>query len=88
MIKLLPIGTVVELEDAKTPFMIAGYFPKDKDSDYRFDYAGFPYPLGFTAQVTEPFPFDTGSITEILVMGYEDQECDAFLKKLESFQEE
>ena len=88
MLKLLPIGTVVRLKDAKIPFMIAGYFGEDPDSPgYLYDYSAFPYPLGFSSTVEASF-LDEEDIEGIIAMGYQDQEQMKYVKKLESFQPE
>lgn len=72
MLKLLPIGTVVRLEGANIPFMIAGYFPEDESKPgYYFDYSGFPHPMGFTSNIEASF-FNEADIDRILVMGYQD----------------
>lgn len=88
MLKLLPIGTVVRLKGASIPFMVAGYFPEEEGKPgYYFDYSGFPHPMGFSSAIQASF-FNDEDIEKILMMGYQDEEQMAYVKKLESFQPE
>lgn len=77
MNNILPIGSVVKLNGAKTPVMIFGYFQKSAGSegqkDKIVDYIGVPYPIGsinFMSQVG----FQMTDISEVLFEGYRSEE--------------
>ena len=82
MVNLLPIGTVVQLTGKEFPTMIVGYGIESRVTPGAFyDYAGFPYPMGFTSTYDEEL-FSTPDIEKIIVMGFQDEESLDFLTKL------
>ena len=74
MNNILPIGSVVKLNGAKTPVMIFGYFQKSAGEKEKIvDYIGVPYPIGsinFMSQVG----FQMTDIAEVLFEGYRSEE--------------
>lgn len=81
-IKLLPIGTIVELAGSEAKVMIAGYCPIGSiRPGYVWDYSGFAFPLGYRS-ANEVIQFDREQISHIVAMGYQDEEQFDFIGKL------
>ncbi|PFW82275.1 hypothetical protein COL27_17510 [Bacillus sp. AFS075960] len=66
--KLLPIGTVVKLEDMEQSVMIIGRMAISEDKR-EFDYVGVLYPLGFIGN-ENVLCFNYDKITEEMHKGY------------------
>ena len=81
---LLPIGSVVLLNDGQKKVMIIGVKQTEEESGEEFDYSGVLYPEGFVAELGQ-FLFDHSDIKEIFHKGYEDEERTEFLGRLEEF---
>lgn len=84
MIKdLLPIGSIVLLKDAKKKLMITGIKQTGaENTEYEHDYVGVFYPEGHIGERYN-FLFDHKDIEEIIFRGYEDEERQAFLERLD-----
>lgn len=79
---LLPIGSVVLLEDGEKRLMIHGIMQTDiHGSGEEYDYLGVMYPEG---HIGEQFLylFNHENITEVIFRGYEDEEREDFIEKL------
>ena len=86
-INLFPIGTVVVLHNSTAAVMIAGYLAEsEKRPGYIWDYSGFLYPIGLRDE-REVFTFDHTQIEQVLVIGYQDGESFAFMKKMKEVSE-
>lgn len=73
MKKILPIGTVVKLnEHSDVKFMIVGYFPTNNDGEMK-DYSAIRYPMG-AYDNRMFFFFNETSIFEVLHEGLIDDE--------------
>ena len=73
-----PIGTVVRLTiDPDMLFAIAGYLPR-RDGGKMFDYFAVPFPFGL-AKSNQYILFNADRITEVVHMGYCDEEGQALL---------
>lgn len=66
--KLLPIGTVVKLEDIEQSIMIIGRMVISEDKR-EFDYVGVPYPIGYLGD-EKVLCFNNDKITEEMHKGY------------------
>lgn len=78
-----PIGTVVKTRIENTGcFMIAGYLPK-RNEDELFDYFAVPFPMGLIDE-TSYICFNNDIITEVVHMGYCDNEGSELLGELDS----
>lgn len=77
---LMPVGTVVRLEDAEKRLMIIGILQKNNDSKI-YDYMGVPYPEGFL-DGDNLFLFNHKDVADVSFLGYDDIERQAFIKKL------
>ncbi|ANN31155.1 MULTISPECIES: DUF4176 domain-containing protein [Bacillus] len=66
--KLLPIGTVVKLEDMEQSVMIIGRMAISEDKR-EFDYVGVLYPIGFIGN-ENVLCFNYDKITEEMHKGY------------------
>ena len=82
--ELLPIGTIVRIRDAEPKLMIYGVKQTDEDSNCEYDYLAVLYPEGNIGEEGR-FMFNHSDITDILFMGYEDEEREEFLEKLQNF---
>ena len=84
--KLLPIGSVVLLKDAKKKIVIMGNIQMKKTAQGDFciyDYMGVPYPLGYVG--SDAFLlFNHADIQEIIFTGYSDSERELFIRLLET----
>jgi hypothetical protein len=82
---LLPIGSVVLLENGIKPLMIFGVVQHSDHPPYStYDYVGVPYPEGNLGEDYQ-YLFDHASINEVLVHGPESPDRQEFLAKLEKF---
>lgn len=79
MKELLPIGSVVLLEDAEKALMTIGIMQKSNETLY--DYIGVIYPEGYINRDTF-FVFNHEDIEKILFKGHESQEYKTFLEKV------
>lgn len=67
---ILPIGSVVLLEDISKPVMIFGYLQESLTTEKElFDYVGVPYPEG-NINVGTQIGFQMTKIKEVLFEGY------------------
>lgn len=74
MNKILPIGSVVLLEDTSQPFMIFGYLQESLSTNKElYDYIGVPYPLG-NISIESQIGFQMTSIKEVLFEGYKTED--------------
>lgn len=74
MNRILPIGSVVMLENATKPIMIFGYLQETLAVENGlFDYVGVPYPEG-NVNISTQIGFQTSNITEVLFEGYRTEE--------------
>lgn len=85
--ELLPIGTVVLLNDAVKKLMIYGVGQTDETNGVDYDYIGVMYPEGNMGEGSQ-FLFNHSDIQEIFFRGYEDEERALFLEKLQKIYEE
>lgn len=84
--KLLPIGSVILLRDAKKKLMIHGIRQTAKESGKEYDYIAVMYPEGNIGGESQVL-FNHADIEEILFRGFENEERDLFLDCLEKFYE-
>lgn len=71
MRQLLPLGSVVQLENGERKFMIYGRLQKSKNTEAVYDYAGCVFPMGITGN-DETILFNHSDIDEIFYVGYQD----------------
>lgn len=84
---LLPIGSVVQLENSTALVMVAGYLPvAPSRPNYVWDYSGFRFPIGFTDDDTV-YCFDHNQVQVVYAYGYKDIEEEIFMGKLMSAQQ-
>ena len=79
---LLPIGSVVLLNNATKKLMIYGVGQTDLTDNQDYDYIGVAYPEGNMGEGTQ-FLFNHSDIQEVFFRGYSDKERDAFIERLE-----
>lgn len=78
---LLPIGTVVLLNESKKKVMIVGVCQRSaNDPSKIWDYTGVVFPEGFLAP-DKMFMFNNEQIEQIFAIGYQDAEQLAFKAK-------
>ena len=70
---LLPIGTVVLLQGAKTKLMITGRILSDEKLEQIYDYVGVIYPVGATGEENQYF-FNRDAIERVYFIGYQDED--------------
>lgn len=79
-----PIGTVVKLSiDEDMLFMISGYLVKQGDRKTH-DYFAVPFPLGLIKE-NQYIIFDRECITDVVHIGYCDEECTTLLEGFDEF---
>lgn len=81
---LLPIGSIVLLEEGKKKLMIYGVKQTENTTGKEYDYIGVVYPEGNMGQGSQ-FLFNHKDIVEIIFRGFEDEERRVFLTHLENF---
>ena len=72
--ELLPVGSVVRLEDADAFVMVIGFKPTFDDVEA--DYLGVIYPQGLVSD-DAALAFDADTISEVVFRGYWDEEGEA-----------
>ena len=90
MEKILPVGSVVYLQEGTAPLVIiaVAQFVKKTEEDEKFtyfDYAGSMYPQGFAEE--NSFYFNGENIAEVAFTGYESEQHDRYLKAIEEWKE-
>lgn len=85
--ELLPIGSVVLLEEGSKKLMIFGVKQTDEESGEEYDYIGVIYPEGNLGNETQ-FLFNHENIVQVFFKGYEDGERDNFIERLAEFYEQ
>lgn len=78
---LLPIGSVVLLNEVEKKLMIIGIL--QRNGEEVFDYVGCPYPEGLLDS-ENLFLFNHKDIAEISYLGFDNIERQIFIKKLET----
>lgn len=82
--KLLPIGSVVKLQNGEKRLMIFGVKQTDNESGTEYDYIGVVYPEGNLGPEVQ-FLFNHENVEEVFFRGYEDEERTEFIEKLSDF---
>ena len=82
--ELLPIGSVVLLEEGKKKLMITGVKQTDNETKIEYDYIGVLYPEGSLGEKGQ-FLFNHKDIKEITFKGFEDDERARFLEYLAEY---
>ena len=90
MENILPVGSVVYLQEGTAPLVIVAIaqFVKKTESDEKltyFDYTGSIYPQGFDAE--NSFYFNQENVAEVVFTGYENEQHDRYLKAIEEWKE-
>lgn len=89
MEKYLPIGTVVQLKEAKKRLMIIGFCPTTLKEDKKtvYDYCGCLFPEGLLSS-DETILFNHEDIDNLYCYGLVDQEQKDFIEELKRLVEE
>lgn len=82
--KLLPIGSVVLLEEGKKRLMIYGIKQTEQETQQEYDYIGVVYPEGNMGQGTQ-FLFNHNQIKEVFYKRFEDEERRMFIERLADY---
>ncbi|MBJ8349434.1 DUF4176 domain-containing protein [Streptococcus zalophi] len=88
MTKLLPLGTIVYLQDSTTKVMIIGRGPEfnlDGEEVYS-DYAGVVYPEGINPE--DSIFFNQENIEKVVFEGFKDEEEDEYLTEYKEWENE
>lgn len=87
--KLLPLGTLVYLEDGTKKIMVLGrgavYEDPESGEDVYFDYMGCPYPEGIDPE--NGIFFNEDNVDDIIYNGYSDEEEKRFMKLYKDWEE-
>ncbi len=70
---LLPIGSVVRMDEIEQDLVICGRIVCAEGEDKIYDYVGFPYPEGMGRGDGLLF-FDRDAIAQVLFIGFQDEE--------------
>ena len=87
MKQLLPVGSVVYLQEGSTPAVIIGLgqlvpLLEGEQASY-FDYCGTIYPEGITPETT--FYFNHEDIAKVIFTGYESEQHTRYLEAVEEW---
>ncbi len=86
--ELLPVGSVVLLKDGEKRLMISGVLQSEADKpDSMYDYCGVFYPEGHIGDEFQ-YLFNHEDITQVFYRGFEDEEREEFIRKLDEFYRE
>ena len=83
--ELLPIGSVVLLNDARKKILIIGLMPikhLESGEDIGYDYIGVPYPEGYIGQESA-MVFNHENIAEISFEGYSNEEREKMIEVIQ-----
>lgn len=84
---LLPIGSIVLLENGEKRLMINGIMQSEANGTGKeYDYLGVLYPEGHIGDQFQ-YLFNHEDVKEIVFRGFEDSERTAFLEKLSNIYE-
>ena len=82
MYDLLPIGSIVLLQDGEKRLMVTGILQSDSSNlEAQFDYMGVLYPEGHIGEGFQ-YLFNHEDIVEVVFRGFEDEERAVFIEKL------
>ena len=89
--KLLPLGSIVYLEEGTVPLaiiVVSSFVQKEETGEklYYFDYAGTPYPQGLIDE-EELYYFHHENISEVVFEGYKNEQHERYLKSVEEWKE-
>ncbi len=84
--ELLPIGSVVTLKEGEKKLMVFGIKQSDEETKKEYDYVGVIFPEGNLGKGFQ-FLFNHTDIQEIHFKGFENEERDEFIAKLEGYYE-
>ncbi len=82
--ELLPIGSVIMLDGGQKRLMVYGVKQNKEDTKEEFDYIGVLYPEGNIGTQGQ-FLFNHEDIAEVYFRGYEDEERNQFIEKLDAY---
>lgn len=85
-LEVLPIGSIVQLDQKKKKIMITGYVPVSKEKKI-YDYLGCLYPEGLASSKSH-IAFNKEDITSIVAIGPIDSGVSNILKRLTKFDKE
>ena len=86
--ELLPLGSIIYLDEATTKLMIVGrgpIFESDEDNDYS-DYVGVIYPEGINPE--DAIFFNHEKNEKIVFEGYKDEEEERFMEVYKDWESE
>lgn len=81
--ELLPIGSVVLLNEGTKKLMIYGVMQSDTENN-QYDYVGVLYPEGNIGPKGQ-FLFQHEDVDQVIFKGYEDEEREIFVEKLDGY---
>lgn len=79
--QLLPMGSVVSLNESKKKLMIVGILMRNEENETIYDYMGIPFPEGYIDDETM-FLFFHKDIQDIHFLGYINAEAQAYRVEL------
>ena len=79
----LPVGTVVELKNAKRKLVIIGIFQLDLENEVVYDYVGVLYPEGYIGS-NSCFLFNKEDIKNIVYQGYDDDDRKGYISMMDT----
>lgn len=84
MKELLPIGSIVKLNNVDKELMIFGYYQQLKDFDKTAEYIGVFYPVGHINPLYQ-IGFQSSDIEKVVFRGYQNEEFESFKEKLTEY---
>ena len=78
---LLPIGSVVRMEDGTKSLLIVGILQTNSEGKM-YDYIGCPFPEGYI-DADHLFLFNHNDIKDVYYVGFSDEELNEFVDYLE-----
>lgn len=82
--ELLPIGTVVSLNEGKKRLMIYGIIQSVEKTETEYDYIGVPYPEGNMGNEFQ-YLFNHSDVEKVYFRGFEDIERQEFIFNLNEY---
>ena len=85
MSKILPIGSVIKVENAK--LMVVGHFSKEKDNKNKYYYMAVPYPIGYLSVDKTVYVACDCDDYEVLHEGYQSEKGKQYTEQLSKLSE-
>ena len=83
---ILPVGTIVELNNSDALYMIVGFLPVNNRNNQLFQYSAVTYP-GRSFGISKLCMFNHNDIKKVIFEGFSDDDFEKYKKDIEPYVE-